>query len=110
LVLSKRNCGGFFVAFPSRLEGFSLFSLEALASGLALVGFDIPGLSWTNKNVALKAKTYDINEYAQLLLTMTNSQTAERMGEASREFARNYTWENVANQFELFFTKIRKTI
>ena len=56
------------------------------------------------------------SDYALLLyfpstvLTMTNSQTAERMGEASREFARNYTWENVANQFELFFTKIRKTI
>lgn len=98
-----------FVAFPSRHEGFSLFSLEALASGLALVGFDIPGLFWTNKNVALKAKPYDIDEYAQLLHSMTNSQTAEKMGKASREFARNYTWENVANQFELFFTKILKT-
>ena len=55
-----------YVAFPSRHEGFSLFALEALASGLPLVAFDIPGISWANKNVALKAKNFNIVKIEKL--------------------------------------------
>lgn len=95
-----------FVAFPSRQEGFPLFSLEALASGLPLVAFDIPGLSWTNKEVALKTNPYNVKSYASLLLNATNYSLVKKMSRASREFAKQYTWNNVSDKFESFFYEI----
>lgn len=94
-----------FVAFSSRHEGFSLFSLEALASGLPLAAFDIPGLSWANSSVVLKAKKFNIDDYSQILLKMSDEKIATVMGKNAREFVRKYTWENVADEFESFFYK-----
>lgn len=101
-ILSK----ALFVAFPSRHEGFSLFSLEALASGLPLVSFDIPSLSWTNEKVNLKAKAFDINAYSKLLVEASNYEVNKRMKISSRSIARKYTWENVAEKYENFFNSI----
>jgi len=92
-----------YVAFPSRHEGFSLFSLEALASGLPLIGFDIPGLSWATPNVALKARRFDINEYSKLLVKATDNKLIYEMRKDARIFAKKYAWDNVANEFESFF-------
>ena len=101
-ILSKAQ----FVSFPSRHEGFSLFSLEALASGLPLVAFDIPSLSWTSEDVALKAKKFDINSYSKALIKASDKALSKKMGISSRKIAKKYTWENVANSFEKFFIGI----
>lgn len=98
-----------FIAFPSRHEGFSLFSLEALASGHAIAAFNIPGLSWANNDIAYKAKPFDVDEYALILKKLCNKTIAVAMGNKARVFARKYTWDNVAEQFHLFFTSIIKT-
>ena len=103
---SKLLSEALFVAFPSRHEGFSLFSLEALASGLPIIGFDIPGLSFADEKVALKAKPFDTKQYASLLLKATNKKLISYMKKNCREFAKKYTWENVAANFELFFMEI----
>jgi glycosyltransferase involved in cell wall biosynthesis len=95
-----------FVAFSSRHEGFSLFSLEALASGLPLVGFDIPGLSWAPKKIVLKAKLGDITQYSQLLLKAADNKLNNQMSLDARAFAKNYSWDNVANKFESFFNEV----
>jgi len=95
-----------FVAFPSRHEGFPLFSLEALASSLPLVAFDIPGLSWTNINVCLKAKKYNTDEYSKLLLLATKKSVVNKMSISAKKFAKNYSWDNVASSFESFFYEI----
>jgi glycosyltransferase involved in cell wall biosynthesis len=97
-----------FIAFPSRHEGFSLFSLEALASGHALAGFNIPGLSWANNDIAYKAKSFDIDEYALILKKLCNKTVTGRMGKKARVFARKYTWNRVADLFEIFFNHILK--
>lgn len=94
------------VAFSSRHETFSCFALEALASGLPLVAFDIPGLSWTDKKSAIKAKTFCINEYANLLLETSGSKQINTMSKNAKAFAAKFTWENVALKFENFFRKI----
>lgn len=97
-----------FVAFPSRHEGFSLFALEALASGLPLIGFDIPGLSWTDKKVSLKAKVFNISEYARILKTASDAKIIGEMRREARPFAKKYTWENVALMQEKFFYQVLK--
>ncbi len=95
-----------FVAFSSRHEGFSLFALEALASGVPLVAFDIPGLSWTTNKVCFKAKPFSVTEYSRLLVKASNKKILLKMSIASRKLARKYSWENVANSFESFFLQI----
>lgn len=96
-----------FVAFPSRNEGFSLFALEALASGLPLVAFDIPGLSWNNSSVAMKAKAFDVDEYSLLLRKAVQDENlTSKMSVDARSFAMNFTWDKVADQFESFFHEI----
>ncbi len=99
-----------FVAFPSRHEGFSLFSLEALASGLPLVSFDIPSLSWTTEKVNLKAKMFDIAEYGNLLIKASKKSVFTQMGKEARKISKKYTWENVANKYEQFSLDILKGI
>ena len=104
-ILSK----SLFVAFPSRHEGFSLFSLEALASGLPLVGFDIPEFEWTDSSVHIKSKPFDVDSYAEILLKADNNLVEiYKMRLEARKFARQYSWENVAHKFEDFFFEILK--
>lgn len=95
-----------FVAFSSRHEGFSLFSLEAIASQNMMVGFDIPGLSYAPESIVMKAKPFSVDDYAAKLLLAANPKTAASMGKAAREYARQYTWDNVANSFLSFFYEI----
>lgn len=90
------------VAFPSRHEGFPLFSLEALAAGLAILSFDIPGLSWIPNSIALKTAQFDIEGYSKLLSGLSNSKNIESMGIKAKVFAKKYTWDFVAEQFEDF--------
>lgn len=95
-----------FVAFTSRHETFSCFALEALASGLPLAAFDIPGISWTDKKSAFKAKPFDTDEYARLLYKLSTDKNIDQKSNFARQFAGKYTWENVALQFEQFFYDI----
>jgi glycosyltransferase involved in cell wall biosynthesis len=95
-----------FVAFPSRNETFSLFALEALASGLPLVAFDIPGIRWTGDEAALKAGSYDVEEYSQLLLKATDESILESMRKKAKELAGTYSWNRVAEDFESFFYNV----
>jgi glycogen synthase len=94
------------VALPSRNETFSCFALEALASGLPLVMFDIPGLRWTNNGVAVKARAFNIDEYAKCLFSSANEAKMTAMGKTAREFASHFTWNLVAGKFENFFISV----
>jgi len=97
-----------FVAFPSRNETFSCFALEALASGLPLIAFDIPGIRWTGNIVAKKAKAFDINEYAHLLLSSMDEEKMNALSKKARLLASHFTWDNVTDQFEDFFFFVLK--
>lgn len=97
-----------FVAFPSRHDEISLWALEALASGLPIVGFDLPECAWMSKKVALKADPFDTNEYANLLVKATDRKIIQKMRIESRKFAKKYNWDKVAYQFESFFRYVLK--
>jgi glycosyltransferase involved in cell wall biosynthesis len=95
-----------FVAFPSRNEGFSLFSLEAIASGHRLVTFDIPSLSFAPSDVARKVKAFNVKNFAEALLTESKETNHETIIKHCRGFAKKYSWDDVTDQFENFFQKI----
>lgn len=97
-----------FVAFPSRHDEMCLWTLEALAAGLPIVGFNIPESKWLNKKVSLKAKPFDTKKYARLLLKAADSKTISPMRKDSRQFARNFSWDTVADQFSDFFEFVLK--
>ncbi len=101
-LLSQAAC----VALPSRHEGFCIFALEALAAGLPLVTFDIPGLSWTTTQVALKAKPFDTTEFAYLLSQVVNPALNRQMSTQAQKLARNYTWDTVTQLYCDFFNTV----
>ncbi|MGI5828436.1 MAG: glycosyltransferase family 4 protein [Patescibacteria group bacterium] len=95
-----------YVVLPSRFEGFSLFALEALASGLLLVLFNIPALGWVHDDVSYKAPCFNTEKYAELMIKLAKPSKAREKGEKAREFAAKYTWDEVTNQYENFFYKV----
>jgi len=97
-----------FVAFPSRHDEYSVWSLEALASGMPLICFDLPESKWLTGKISLKAKPFDIDQYSQLLLKATDAKVISEMRKEARQFAKKYSWEKVAKDFESFFKYILK--
>lgn len=88
---------------PSRHEGFCIAALEALAANLPVVSFDIPGVSWIPKEVSLKAKAFDVNELADLMLQASDRKMNLKMRKNCRQVARKYSWDDVASEYESFF-------
>lgn len=97
-----------YVCMPSRNEGFSLFSLEALAAGLPLIVFDIPGFSWTDSAAVVKAKPFDTDEYAKLLEENMRPEIIKPRRLEAKQTAKPYTWDHVAKQMDTYFTYILK--
>lgn len=95
-----------FIVFPSRNEGFSLVSLEAIATGNRIVSFDIPSLDWAEEVVARKVKAFDVNAYAKALVAETVSGNKFKTYSDCQSFVRKYSWEEVTNSFENFFIEI----
>ncbi len=101
-LLSHAYC----LVFPSRQESFGLVGLEALASGIPIVCFDIPGLAWLNKKVAFKVKPFAVSQYSKLLLRMTDRKNIKRMSSIYRAYAKKFTWNKIADMYEEFFMRV----
>ena len=92
----------FFIA-PSRHEGFCIAALEALAAGIPVVSFDIPGLSWMDSSVSIKAKSFDVDNLAKKILSASDRKVNEKLRKKCKKFVKKFTWEKVANDYEIFF-------
>jgi glycogen synthase len=95
-----------FVAFPSRHDELSLWSLEALASGMPLVSFDLPEHKWASQEVCLKAKPYCTAEYGQLMCLASQAETNKKMRIEARKFASSFSWDRVVDRFLEFMHEI----
>ena len=95
-----------FVAFPSRHDEMCLWTLEALAAGLPFVCFDLPESKWINSEISLKTESFNIDEYANLLLKATDFQLNSNMSSAARKFSKQFSWEKVAADFETYFKTV----
>ena len=98
-----------YIAFPSRHDEISLWALEALASGMPLVGFDLPECKWISDNASLKAKPFDVDAYAKLLVKATDQKLNTKMRKEARLLAKQYSWDKVAGMFDSFIEKVLET-
>jgi len=84
---------------PTRFDGFSLATLEAMSCGLPCILSDIPTLRRIYNNVAIFVKPNDHRSLARRILSLLDAD--ERLKElsiTSRVYARRYRWENVAKK------------
>ncbi len=95
-----------FIVIPSRSESFSLFTLEAIATGAPVAIWKIPGLSWVSESVSLRAKAYSVDDYAQNMVKLSDPKLVRKMSLEAKKFARGFTWEKVTDQFEDFFERV----
>ena len=90
-----------------RFEGFSLFALEALASGTPLVAFDIPSLNWASEKTILKAPSFDIQVFAnQLIKIVEDQKLSTNMSVQARKQARAFSWDRVSRDYLDFVHRV----
>lgn len=94
------------VAFPSRYDEMSLWTLEALAAGLPIVGFRLPESRWLTRSVSTLVQPFDVAAYAIALLTRTRRGYTSSERRTCQVFAKRFTWDRVAHEFESFFQTV----
>ncbi|MGO9613013.1 MAG: glycosyltransferase family 4 protein [Dissulfurispiraceae bacterium] len=97
-----------FLIMPSRFEGQGIVALEAGALRKPLIVSDIPELSYVVENgfgISFKCgDTKDLEDKINFL--WHNEKLIEEMGKNGREYAREWTWEKIASQYESYLMKI----
>ncbi len=96
-----------FGVYPSRFEDFPLVPLEFTALNKPLVTFDIPGLSWLNATVAMKAQSFSTDALGAALVKLsTDDELLTHMERACRPFAQQYDWDSLVQDYLRFFNEI----
>jgi glycosyltransferase involved in cell wall biosynthesis len=92
-----------FFVVPSRHEGFCISALEALAVGIPVVCFNIPGLSWMSSDVSIKSRAFSVDDFARGMLTASKEDVNKRLRKNCKNFAKRFSWEGITKQYENFF-------
>lgn len=97
--------------FLSRYEGFSHTLVEALASGMGVVAFDIPGGPrevLKRHGVGYVAKPFDVKEILKGIIEYYKIYSRGEFDDVvlrSRKVAMLFDWSNIAKCFKLMFYK-----
>ncbi|MFA6079243.1 MAG: glycosyltransferase family 4 protein [Candidatus Omnitrophota bacterium] len=99
-----------FAVFPSRHEVQAIAVLEAMACGKAVVVSGIPEFDFVTKIVAgTSFETGNAISLARSMRSMMESSERGEMGQRGREWVKDYTWDKIALNFELFLSKVAET-
>jgi glycosyltransferase involved in cell wall biosynthesis len=79
------------LVFPSRTDTFGLVMVEALACGLPVAAYPVPGPIDVIQSEAVGALDEDLEKAVAKALTLDPKKC--------REYALNYSWENACRQF-----------
>jgi glycosyltransferase involved in cell wall biosynthesis len=96
-LLQKAAC----LVVPSRFETFSLVALEAIAAGIPLVSFRIPGLSWVPSGAGITVPTFKESSLGAAMHRVTML-PEHRTAVQTTRFRRAYSWETIGGQYERF--------
>ena len=93
---------------PSEREGMPLVLLEAMAMALPTVATDIPGTrDVVDGHLGTLVPLGDAAALRSALVDLSSDPAAYgRMSAAARARAESYTWDRVADQFELLYTEV----
>jgi len=96
-----------FVVVPSRHECQSIVTLEAMASGKAVIVSGIPELNFAVKHQAgISFKPASAASLAQSMQDLVSRRQRQEMGRRGRDWIKNYTWDKIALKYEEFLHKI----
>jgi glycosyltransferase involved in cell wall biosynthesis len=95
------------MVIPSRFEGGPLTAIEAAAFGKPVVVSDIPELSYAAEaGFGLRVRREDAKDLADKIKhLMGNESLRQEMGLKARHYARDFTWDAIAVQYESFLLK-----
>lgn len=97
-----------FVVVPSRYEGQAIVVLEAAACGKPVVVSDIPELRYAvNAGFGVSFRTGDAVDLSEKVRFFLNNESLRKeMGQKAREYARKFTWDYSAKEYEKFLSKV----
>ncbi len=98
-----------FTIIPSRVEGFAIVALEAMASKSPLIISNIQGLQWIPETAAVRVASFSPEDFAQAMKELIdNPEKRKSMSQSGHETAKQYTWDNVASKYEQLIEKVTK--
>jgi len=101
--------GALFLCVPSRYEGWPMVAVEAAASGKAVVGTDIPGLSEIVQNgtTGTLVPVGDWRSLSDAVCTLIEDPDLRRkMGTSAREWAEQFREDEIVRRRELFYREV----
>jgi glycogen(starch) synthase len=99
-----------FMVAPSRYEGQPLTVVEAAACSKPVIVSDIPELRYAvDAGFGLSFRTGDASDLADKMNFLLQDGAVRReMGRKAREYARNFTWDRIAEEYENYLLGIAK--
>jgi glycosyltransferase involved in cell wall biosynthesis len=97
--------------FPSLTETYGNVTMEALASGLAVVAFDYAAAKAHIRDAAngLKASPGDEDEFIRKSLQALDPELRRRLQAAARHSVQDLSWEKIHQQFERILLSLVRT-
>jgi len=97
------------VVVPSHYESFGMVALEAMACGTPVVASQVGGLAFLVQD-GVTGFTVPVEEPAalaeKLILLANDAELRRQMGENAAAFAREYSWEKIANRMVGLYQKL----
>ena len=92
--------------YPSHSDSFSLVILESLSSGVPVVAYDIPGLSYfRNFSNVRMVKEFDISSMASSAIEILKNLNFSELTDSEKEFIKIHVWDNVAMEHSRLIDK-----
>jgi len=93
--------------YPSRVESFSLIIAEALAHGLTVLCYNIPGTDhYASCGAVTRVTVGDIDSLALYVCKLLDADNLRELSESARNYARKFDWNEVVAKEAETYAKI----